>query len=372
MTAAHDAELMTVGPDEAVVTFRTEDGAAITTRIGDTEVTTTGPYHTARVEGLEPGTQYPLVVDGAANSEWLPPTFTTLERPPGRLQATIATANDVHFGEVECGRLGDLGTEELGPILRSEPGDPPYPEVMNRAVIDEMHRLDPDAVIVKGDLTDAGREHEFEAFLDAYGALGERMQWVRGNHEVKTDPQFAAGYAPYPVHLDGVTLAVVDTVIPGTDRGELSSDQVAWLDDLAGSVATPLLVFGHHHVWNLDADHRSDRYFGINPEDSEALAGVVARHENIAGYFAGHTHRNRVRRFRVARDVPFVEVACTKDYPGGWGEYRVYEGGFTQMVRRAAAPDAMAWSEKTRQMFAGLYRDYALGPLGDRCFTVRF
>jgi len=32
----------------------------------------------------------------------------------------------------------------------------------------------------------------------------------------------------------------------------------------------------------------------------------------------------------------------------------------------------MAWTEKTRQMFQGMYRDYALGTLGDRCFAVRF
>jgi 3',5'-cyclic-AMP phosphodiesterase len=372
MTVVHDAELMTVGPDEAVVTFRTDDAEAVTSRVGDAEVTTTGPYHRARVVGLDPGTEYELDVDGARRSEWLPATFTTLERPTGRLVATIATANDVHFGEVECGRIGDLGEEELGPILRAEPGDPPYPEVMNRAVIDEMRALDPDAVVVKGDLTDAGGKAEFETFLDAYGALGARMHWVRGNHDVMTDPLFADGYAPYPVQVDGVMLAVVDTVVPGSDRGQLSAEQVAWLDDLAGSVTTPVLVFGHHHVWNLGADHRSGTYFGINPDDSEALAAVVHRRENIAGYFAGHTHRNRVRRFAAARDVPFVEVACTKDYPGAWGEYRVYEGGYTQMVRRAAAPAAMAWSEKTRRMFAGLYRDYALGPLGDRCFTQRF
>lgn len=372
MTVVHDAELMTVGPDEAVVTFRTDGDEPVTTRVGDAEVTTRGPYHSARVAGLEPATEYEIDVDGAERSEWLPPTFTTLERPAGRLLATIATANDVHFGEVECGRIGDLGEEELGPILRAEPGDPPYPEVMNGAVIDEMRRLDPDVVVVKGDLTDAGTEDEFESFLDAYGALGERMQWVRGNHDVKTDPQFAAGYAPYDLHVDGVTLAVVDTVIPGTDRGELTAGQAAWLDELAGSTSGPVLVFGHHHLWNLGADHRSGTYFGINPEDSEALAGVVARRDNIVGYFAGHTHRNRVRRFPTARAVPFVEVACTKDYPGGWGEYRVYEGGYTQMVRRAAAPDAMAWTEKTRHMFAGLYRDYALGPLADRCFTERF
>jgi hypothetical protein len=32
----------------------------------------------------------------------------------------------------------------------------------------------------------------------------------------------------------------------------------------------------------------------------------------------------------------------------------------------------MAWTEQTRAMFAGLYRDYALGRLEDRCFTQTF
>ena len=50
-----------------------------------------------------------------------------------------------------------------------------------------------------------------------------------------------------------------------------------------------------------------------------------------------------------------------KDYPGAWAEYRVHEGGYTQLVRRIATPAAMAWTEQTRSMFAGLYRDYALG-----------
>ncbi|MCU1429304.1 MAG: Calcineurin-like phosphoesterase, partial [Actinomycetia bacterium] len=69
---------------------------------------------------------------------------------------------------------------------------------------------------------------------------------------------------------------------------------------------------------------------------------------------------------------PVVEVACVKDYPGAWAEYRLHEGGYTQLVRRIAAPDAMAWTERTRHMFADLYRDYALGSLADRCFTVTY
>ena len=98
---------------------------------------------------------------------WLPPTVRTLVQPPGELVATIATANDVHFGETECGRTGDPATDAIGPILRAEPGDPPYPEVMGRAAVAEMARIDPDAVVVKGDLTDTGLPEEYEAFLDA-------------------------------------------------------------------------------------------------------------------------------------------------------------------------------------------------------------
>ena len=154
-------------------------------------------------------------------------------------------------------------------------------------------------------------------------------------------------------------------------RAAAIEHQLEWLDAVAGDATGAVFVFGHHQPW-APGSERNETYFGINPDDSEALAAVVARRENIVGYFSGHTHRNRVRRFRAARDVPFVEIACTKDYPGAWAEYRVYEGGYTQVVRRAAAPAAMAWSEKTRVMFAGLYRDYALGPLGDRCFTERY
>ena len=70
--------------------------------------------------------------------------------------------------------------------------------------------------------------------------------------------------------------------------------------------------------------------------------------------------------------MPIVEVACVKDYPGAWAEYRVYDGGYVQIGRRIAAPDAMHWTEQTRRMYAGLYRDYALGAPADRCFTVEY
>jgi Icc protein len=369
VSVVRDAEVMTVGTDEVVVTFVTDPAEKVTTRVGDDEITTVGPHHFATFTGLEPGREYAVSVEGASADEWLPATVRTLEVPEGRLLATLATVNDVHFGETECGRLDGVMEEELGPVLRSLPGEPPYPETMNRSAIAEIESLDPDVVLVKGDLTCLGTEEEYEAFLAAYGQLGARMHHVRGNHDAMLDASIAVNGAPFVVDAGGASLAVLDTVQPGIERGQITAEQLAWLDDLAASATGPVLVFGHHHPWDLDARDRSSEYFGINPDDSEALGAVVARQENIVGYFAGHTHRNRVRRSKRARRVPFVEISCTKDYPGAWAEYRIYEHGFTQVVRRISSPAALEWTERTRPMFAGLYRAYALGRLNHRCFT---
>ena len=90
----------------------------------------------------------------------------------------------------------------------------------------------------------------------------------------------------------------------------------------------------HHYPWSPDAGARPDSYFGIHPDASERLVEVIARRPSIIGYFAGHTHRNRVRHFSATGTVPFVEVACMKDFPGTWAEYRVFEGGILQVHHR--------------------------------------
>jgi hypothetical protein len=363
MTHVADAELFGVGPDEVVVTCVTAPGESVVTRVGDLEVVTRGPFHTAVVAGLEPDTEYPLVVEGAATDDrWLPPTVRTLARPSGRLLATVATANDVHFGETECGRSGDPATDAIGPVLRAAPGDPPYPEVMNGAIVDEMIALGPDAVVVKGDLTDTGQESEYAAFLACYGRLGDRLHHVRGNHDAIRDPTLACNGAPFAITLGAVTLAVLDTVVPGQVGGALGADQCAWLDDLAAATSGPVLVFAHHPVSHWDRDY-------CVGDDAEGLMAVLRRRPNAVAYLAGHTHANRVVFDERVPAVPFVEVNCTKDYPGAWPEYRVYEGGFTQVLRRVTQTDARAWSERARAMFQGYYRDLVLGSLDERCFT---
>ena len=315
------------------------------------------PCEVVQLVGLEPDTEYQ--VEGLR--------ARTLPRPPGQLLATVATVNDVHFGETECGTMEGMDT---GPILSAVPGEPPYPETMNRGAVAEILSLHPDAVVAKGDLTANGTLDEFEQFLACYAtALGERFHFIRGNHDAMVRADIADA-APIEVRLEGVCLAVVDTTIPGLDSGRLSKDQLDWLDELGGRSDRPVLVFGHHHPWNPSSNSRPDHYFGINPTDSESLVAVFARRPLLAGYFAGHTHRNRVRRFRETGPRPWAEVACTKDYPGSWAEYRIFEGGALQVHRRVSGPAALAWSERCRALYGGLYPQYALGKVEDRCITL--
>ncbi len=313
-----------------------------------------------RYEGLAADTDQHL--DGVS--------VRTLARPSGELLCRFATVNDVHFGEVEAGRIDDLPE---GPIRRAEPGAEPYPELMNWAAASEMAAIDPVAVIVKGDLSADGEAVEWEAFEACYRPpFGDRLHVVRGNHDAYHHQGDYAG--DQRIELPGVIVALLDTAIPGATTGTITTEQIDWLDDVCAGADRPVFVMGHHQQWiggSPDAK-RSDDYFGLHPDASDALDELVARRSCVVAYAAGHTHRHRVRHM-VGSGVPSIEVGCTKDFPGTWAEYRVFEGGIMQVVHRMSSPEALAWSESCRGLYSDFgidYATYALGTLADRCFIL--
>ena len=325
----------------------------VTTIADDMVVLHHGTMTTRRNE-LRPQTIYEF--DGV--------TARTLPRPDGEMLCRFATVNDVHFGEVECGRM-DGRTD--GPIQRRESHETPHPELMNRAAVDEIATIDPVAVVVKGDITLDGTDEEFAAFEACYRpAFGDRLHVVRGNHDAYHDQRRYD--RDLWIELPGVCIALMDTVIPTETTGAFTPDQIAWLEDRVASTDTRVLVMGHHQQW-VDGK-RSDDYFGLHPDSSDDLDRLIARHTNVIGYTAGHTHRHRVRRMPCG--VPTVEVGTIKDFPGTWAEYRVYEGGVMQIVHRVSDPEALAWSERCRGLYADFgmkYESYALGSLDERCFV---
>lgn len=331
------------------------------TTVADDLIVAHGPGAVVqRLDGLAPDTEHD--VGGVA--------VRTLTRPPGELLARVAAVNDLHFGEVECGRMGD---GDGGPIQRVEPGSPPHPELMNRAAADEIAALDPDVVLVKGDLTCDGTDAEFAAFDACYtDRFGDRLFVARGNHDAYRGQEAYAGDAW--IDVPGLTIGLLDTVIPGATTGTLRANQLAAARERAAAAPGPVVLMGHHQQWVPrpgGAGRRNPDYFGLDPDASDALDEVCAARRSIIGYVAGHTHRHRVRPMGRS-GVPSVEVGCTKDFPGTWAEYRVYEGGVMQVVHRISSPAALDWSERCRHLYADFgvdYESYAMGAPADRCFV---
>ena len=314
---------------------------------------------TFRYDGLPPDSEFEF--HGVA--------VRTLGRPAGELLATVATVNDVHFGETECGVI-DQRTD--GPIVRPEPGDPPYPEVMNRAAAAEIAAIGPAAVVVKGDLSADGRDEQWAAFEACWRQpFGDTLHVVRGNHDAYQGQTRYAG--DQWIELPGVTIGLLDTTIPRQTTGALRAAQLAEIDDRLASTAGRVLLMGHHQQWVPSGpdSKRSDDYFGIHPDSSDALDDLCLRHRHVLGYAAGHTHRHRVRTM-IRSGVPSIEIGCVKDFPGTWAEYRVYEGGVMQVVHRISSPEALAWSDRCRVIYSDFgidYQTYALGTLAERCFV---
>jgi Icc protein len=131
-----------------------------------------------------------------------------------------------------------------------------------RAVMRHLNSLPGplDAVIVTGDIADNGLAEEYET---ARELLASRYPTVicPGNHDVRQAfrkvllDQDGDGPVNQVLRLDGLTVALCDSSIPGRPEGFLEDETIAWLEALlAESPGTPALV-GMHHVQGWPPHH---------------------------------------------------------------------------------------------------------------------
>ncbi len=346
-----------------------------------------------RIEGLEPDTEYSLALelengDCAAPDRYFPNSTRTFAPPDARCVARFATLNDLHFGEPKFGGTllenGDYGPEAAGfPEIRESEGDVPYWQFMNEDAIADINALGVDFSIIKGDIADRGRPDQFEIARQTFAQFKNPHHAFLGNHDhyavnegLNVDGYALLGQprAPRSFVASGWRFVLIDTVEPGEHHGIFPEDRLAWLEsELAAGRddKLPTLIFMHHQP--VPPEHR-DRYpnsIGIRPEDSIPLLECIGTHPEVRGVLIGHTHRNRVRTYPQAGAIPFIEVQCTKDYPGGFAHYRLFEdGSFRQEVRRTSSPRALEHSTRCRDFFRGGYRDFALGSIQARSFSA--
>jgi 3',5'-cyclic-AMP phosphodiesterase len=150
-----------------------------------------------------------------------------------------------------------------------------------------------DAVLVTGDVADHGAAEEYRAARRLLAAPAPVLA-CPGNHDQRAnfrrvlldDP---GGDGDRPVnqvhHLEGLTVVLCDSTVPGQDGGYLADETIAWLDAaLAATPDRPVLVAMHHPPVTLGIPFVD----GIRQEGGHRLGDVLARHRQVVAVLCGH------------------------------------------------------------------------------------
>jgi len=111
--------------------------------------------------------------------------------------------------------------------------------------------------------------------------------------------------------------------------------------------------------------------FDLDRADAARLEALYAATPGVFFHHSGHTHRNQRTASPVATGVEFLEVAATKEYPGGFALLKVYEGGYMLNFHKSSSTLARQWSQTSSGEYLGLYPAYTLGTTADRNHVVQ-
>jgi hypothetical protein len=377
------------------------------------------PYHYVEVRGLKPGVTYywraesggipavPTVVPrtGPLAGGAAPPVFTTMVPPPGREIGRVAWLNDLHYGEQVAGLAYSNSTLPYGGLPPGFPVDPahPYWRFMGQGAVKEAKARGCTLLLANGDLSSeagVGDLAECKSNLDAFGQLGGtelvtpggRPHYfvTRGNHDRWHggtsscvgrpgglhdcfDDGFRAGFETGTQHFsvafgdDRARYRFVGLDSnDGSKTGVLRKSELDYLEaELArGDMTIPL--FHHPASETASYSNLTPLMGGLDRGDAKAFRTMLGKHSNVAGVYAGHTHRNNFSTNSETGRVPYFEGGAVKEYPGGYTVVRLYEGGFMANFWKTSTPDARAWSERSRGEYLGLSANYQLGSLNDR------
>ena len=319
------------------------------------------------VADLPAGSAHRIHIGGSGLPDPVAPLEArTLLPPPGELLHRIATVSDTHIGSRSTGFLHTI-------VEKPQPEEA-HPVRCARAALREARTWGADELIVKGDLVDHSQPEWWAQAASVLDELDVPISVVPGNHawSGRGDCDPAAGLARHGLqlvtgvhHVDrpGIRVVLLDSSIPGEDPGRVSDVLDSTLA-LAHGTDLPLLVAMHHQPtrWPVPTYLPA----GIPGPEAGHLLRALGQANPRTLVTSGHTHRHRRRH---VGPVTVTEVGSTKDFPGTWAGYEVYEGGIVQTVHRIAEPSCIRWTDHTRRAALGVWQLWSPGRLGDRCFT---
>ncbi len=321
------------------------------------------------IEGLEPDTSTHVVLqlNGATVAET---TASTSADNLGQELYRFATMSDLHLGNRRFG-LGNRMTEPGVPVERA------HPVRCAAAGLDEALSWGAQRIVLKGDIVHVSHAHSWSLAGDVFGNCAVPVDMIPGNH----DRSLASTVDPYreadrlgaimhrdvsSIDVDGLRIVLVDSTVNSIDIGVWRPHRAAMCDAVA-EADSPAMIVVHHQPQATPWPMYLPR--GIPSIAANPIVRDLRRANPRLIGTSGHTHRNRSR---LVSGVRWTEVGSTKDYPGVWAGYVVYERGIRQVVKRIVEPSSIIWTERTRRAVWGAWGAWSPGTLAQRSFSHRW
>jgi 3',5'-cyclic-AMP phosphodiesterase len=169
-----------------------------------------------------------------------------------------------------------------------------YREELLRTAIAEINAVEPDLVVLAGDLTDDGYPDQYPLAKTELSAIAcERIVFVPGNHDARNvgylrfEDTFGARDSRLRLSCDGldVALVAVDSSKPDLDEGEIGREHYGWIEEGFAGAADLRVFVCHHHLMPIPGTGR-ERNQVLDAGDVLSLLRQCA----VDLVLAGHRH----------------------------------------------------------------------------------
>ena len=184
-----------------------------------------------------------------------------------------------------------------------------FQESIFEKVIQEVNDLQPDAIVITGDLTNEGLIKEYEKCKRLISKLTcKKIITISGNHDYRNSGYLAfKKFFPFETINElgtDIVLVTVGTARPDRNEGEVGYRQNLWVERTMEKYKDKVKILAmHHHLVGIP-DTGSDRVTVIDAGD--VLRTILDTHVDLI--LCGHKHRPWIWKFG---DLSIVNAGTT-------------------------------------------------------------
>jgi 3',5'-cyclic AMP phosphodiesterase CpdA len=184
------------------------------------------------------------------------------------------------------------------------------PKILSKA-IKEINRINPDLVVVTGDLTTDGFPHEFQMAKEYLSKIKAEKLIGVGNHDYRTTGYLICNKLfprPSAIEKEKTVIYYLSTARPDRDVGEVGYRQIMWLErELEKHKNKFKVVMLHHHLIPVPDTGQEEN---VVLDAGDVLSSLTNSRVNLV--LAGHRHRPWKYNLNEIQILHAGSVSCVR------------------------------------------------------------